>query len=358
MPGPPVLASGAWFASTAARVSHNRLSLSSTAGDLIDAEACRRFDHAMESLHAMAGDAPLAVAHDLHPDFHSTQVALALADRLAIPAIGVQHHHAHLASVLAEHGHVGPVLGIAADGLGLGTDGTLWGGELLRLEGSRCTRLGHLRTLPMPGGDRAAHEPWRLAVAVLQLTGRGDRIPTRFAHRPGATLLASLVDRPRLAPPTSSLGRHFDAAAALLGLCEENHHDAAAPLALEAAAGQHGPAEAKPQGWHIQPDNTLDLLPLLAELADESGPARGAACFHATLVAALAAWLTNAARSNAVDTVVLGGGCFHNRLLSDGLAAQLAAAGLDVLRPARLSPGDAHLCVGQAWVAQRTLEGI
>src|SRR5690606_14111424 len=170
----------------------------------------------------LPGEPPRAIAHDLHPDFHSTRAGRALAERLRVPAIAVQHHHAHLAAVLAEHGHPGPALGIAADGVGLGDDGAAWGGELLLVDGATCSRLGHLRALPLPGGDRAAREPWRMAAAALQLAGRGEEIARRFAHHGAAAQLAQIIDRPHLSPPTTSLGRHFDAAAALLGLCEVN----------------------------------------------------------------------------------------------------------------------------------------
>lgn len=357
LPGPPVLATGAWFESTPARVAGDRLHRAASAGDLIDAEACRRFDAALDALLELPGEPPQAVAHDLHPDFHSTRAALALAERLRVPAIAVQHHHAHLAAVLAEHGHPGPALGIAADGVGLGDDGAAWGGELLLVNGAACSRLGHLRALPLPGGDRAAREPWRMAAAALQLAGRGEEIARRFAHHGAAAQLAQIIDRPHLSPPTTSLGRHFDAAAALLGLCEVNDTGAQAAIALESAAHARGPVAPEADAWRVTADGTLDLLPLLVRLADESDAARGAARFHATLAAAFADWLTTAAEARNVRTVALGGGCFHNRLLSATLVEHLAASGLAVLRPERLPPGDAGIAAGQAWVAQRILEG-
>lgn len=357
LPGAAVLAVGAWFESTPARATDGRLHWAASAGDLCDAHACRRFDAALEALLALPGTPPQAIAHDLHPDFHSTRVARALANRLRVPAIAVQHHHAHIAAVLAEHRCAGPTLGLAADGVGLGSDGTAWGGELLRVDGATCTRLGHLRVLPLPGGDRAAREPWRMAAAVLHLAGRGGEIASRFARHAAAAQLVQVIGRPHLSPPTSSLGRYFDAAAALLGLCEVNETGAQAAIALESAARAHGPVTAEPDGWRIAADGTLDLLPLLERLADEPDAARGAARFHATLAAALACWLTDAARAQALDTVALGGGCFHNRLLSAALCAHLTAARLAVLRPERLPPGDASIAAGQAWVAQRVLEG-
>ena len=369
LPGPPVLAVGAWFACTPRRVIAGDVYGAGTAGDLIDADACRRFDAAVAALSALGGEAPCAIAHDLHPDFHSTRAARALAERLGLPAIAVQHHHAHLAAVLAEHGSHAAVVGLAADGVGLGTDGTAWGGELLQVDGARCRRLGHLRALPLPGGDKAAQAPWRMAAAVLHLCGRSDEIAHRFGHQTGAGEISAILTRPRLSPPTTSLGRHFDAAAALLGLCEDNTHHAAAPIALEQAAQKYGHGgnggNGEPLGhvsadarlWRRTADGTLDLLPLLASLIDEPDPARGAARFHATLSAALAEWLIDAAHAMQRHTVALGGGCFHNRLLSDGLCHRLAAGGLTVLRPQRLAPGDADLAIGQAWVAQRALRG-
>ena len=356
LPGPPVLATGAWFESTPARVADGRLHCAPGAGDLIDAEACRRFDAALEALLALPGEPPQAVAHDLHPDFHSTRIARALAERLQLPSIAVQHHHAHIAAVLAEHGHAGAALGIAADGVGLGTDGAAWGGELLLVDGATCTRLGHLRALPLPGGDRAAREPWRMAAAVLQAAGRGSEIATRFTRHAAAAQLAQIIDRAHLSPPTTSLGRHFDAAAALLGLCEVNETGAQAAIALESAAHSHGAAAPEADAWRVTADGTLDLLPLLVRLADETDAARGAARFHATLAAAFADWLQVAAEARNVRTVALGGGCFHNRLLSAALLEHLAAAGLAVLRPERLPPGDAGIAAGQAWVAQRVLQ--
>lgn len=378
----PILALGAWFKHAACLLERDRARFGPNLGDLDNADACRGVEPAAEALLAQADGRVRAVAHDLHPDFHSTHVAAALAARLGVPAIGVQHHHAHVAAVLAEHARFDarPVLGLALDGVGLGTDGEAWGGELLWVAGAHFVRLGHLRPLRLPGGDRAAREPWRMAAALLHACGRGDEIAGRFATQPAAAMLGQVLARPALCPATSSLGRHFDAAAALLGLCDVMQTEAEAAIALEQLAARstapavspddwriaqvtvtHGPAdpssEASPSIGALPPDVRLqlDLHPLLLRLADEPDAGRGAACFHAALAAALTEWVATARRLTGCDTVVLSGGCLHNRLLSAALHASLPALGCEVLGARRLSPGDAGLALGQAWVALHQL---
>ncbi len=350
---PPVLAFGAYFKNAPCLVRGGEALVAATVGDLDTPEACRRMDQAVAALAARTQ--PAAVAHDLHPDFHSSRAACALAAELGVPAIAVQHHHAHVAAVLAEHGHAGPALGLALDGVGLGTDGRAWGGELLRVDGAGFARLGHLRELPLAGGDRAAREPWRMAAAVLHLAGRGAEIARRFAGCRAAALLDAVLAREALAPPTSSLGRWFDAAAGLLGICEVMRFEAEAAIALEEFARAYGEVPPEPDGWRLDAANRLDLLPMAASLADEHDEGRGAARFHATLTAALADWVRRAADASGLDVVALSGGCFHNRILSAGLAARLRAGGLAVLEARRLSPGDAGLALGQAWVAAHHL---
>ena len=353
---PPVLALGAWFKNTPCLVHDGAAVFSEAIGDLDSADACRSLERAVAHLQRLLPDRPAALACDLHPDFHSSRLAVALGAELSVPVIAVQHHHAHVAAVLAEHGHSGPALGLALDGVGLGSDGAAWGGELLQVDGARFQRLGHLRPLPLPGGDRAAREPWRMAAAVLHLLGREDQIATRYPGQSAAPMLAALLSRPHLCPPSSSLGRYFDAAAGLLGMCEVMRFEAEAAIALERLAADYTGNDADGQHWRIDCAGRLDLLPLWALLADEPNAARGAARFHATLVAALDAWVRHAAHASGLSTVVLSGGCFHNRILSTGLGLRLRAAGLQVLEAQRLSPGDAGLALGQAWVAIHQLQ--
>ena len=367
----PILALGAWFKHAACLLEDGRAQFGPNLGDLDNADACRAVEPAALALLAQAAAPVRAIAHDLHPDFHSTRVACALAARLDVPAIGVQHHHAHVGAVLAEHGRFDarPVLGLALDGVGLGTDGEAWGGELLWVAGGECVRLGHLRPLRLPGGDRAAREPWRMAAAVLHASGRGDEIARRFARQPAAAMLAQVLARPALCPPTSSLGRHFDAAAGLLGLCEVMQDEAEAAIALERLAASTAAPAVDRGDWRILTDAAgtvapalprleLDLHPLLLRLADEPDAARGAACFQATLAAALVDWIEAARRLTGGATVVLSGGCLHNRLLAAALHSALPAQGFEVLGAHRLSPGDAGLALGQAWVALHQLASI
>lgn len=355
-PGPDVLAMGAWFKNTVCAVRGETAWISPTVGDLDAVDACLDHERIARALLAHCAATPRAVAHDLHPDFHSSRFAVELADELGVPAIPVQHHHAHIAAVCAEHRRHGPVIGLALDGVGLGSDGTAWGGELLMVDGHRWERRGGLRPLPLPGGDRAAREPWRVAAAVLHELGRAAEIPTRFAAQPAADRLPGLLRSGLRCPPTSSMGRVFDAAAGLLGLCRVMSVEAEAAIRLEQAAARFGPGQVLADGWSIDADHTLDLFPLLASLVDDADVPRAAARFHATVAAALADWVTRQSGLLQLGTVALGGGCLVNRILREDLATRLAAAELRLLEPQTLSPGDTAIALGQAVIARGIVE--
>ena len=355
----PVLAMGAWFKNTACIASGQQAFISRTVGDLDSPDACRTHEATVRLLLEWHGEKPAAIAHDLHPDFHSTRFAAQLSTELDVPLIAVQHHHAHIAAITAEHQFEGPVLGLALDGVGLGTDDSAWGGELLRVEGAAFERIGHLRPLPLPGGDRAAREPWRMAAAVLYELGRNEEIARHYAGEPAAATVATMLQRGLNCPRTSSTGRVFDAAAGLLGLCHKMEFEAQAAIALEQAAARHIAAHGMPQparkGWHINPAGQLDLLPLLALLVDERGAGYGAAVFHATLIAALTDWVMQAAHRSGIKTIVCGGGCFFNKLLSAGLSEQLANGNMKMLASNLVLPGDTAIALGQAWVAAQPI---
>ena len=356
--GRPVLAAGAWLKSTVCAVRDGVARVSATVGDLDTPEACAGFDRACDDMRAWLRGPPAAIACDLHPDFYSSRAAARLANDFGVPLIEVQHHHAHIGSLCAEHGIAGPVIGLALDGVGLGTDKMPWGGELLRVDGARFERLGHFRRIALPGGDRAAREPWRVAASVLHALDRSAEITRRYADEAGAATLVTMMDRKLNCPETSSAGRVFDAAAGLLGISRRMAFEAEAAIALEKAAAQHVEAHGwpAPAEWRIAADGQLDLLPALGELTDVTDAGLGAAVFHATLVAALADWVTRAAERSGIGVVACGGGCFLNRLLSVGLRGRLEAAGLRMFEAAKVSPGDAGIALGQAWIAQSALE--
>ena len=367
---PTVLACGAWLKNAACLLVDGTPVWSVVHGDLSDPSACAALEASVEALLAEHGAPIAAVAHDLHPDFFSTQLAVQLARSLGVPAIGVQHHHAHIAAVVAEHRIEGPVIGLALDGVGLGitSDGpangfTAWGGELLRLDGTQWQRLGHLTPLALPGGDRAAREPWRMAASALHALGQGSEIADRFALPVGEGVSAGvqqMLARNLNCPATSSTGRWFDAAAGALGLSVRQTDEAQAAIALEAAAARWltlHPDTAPLPGAVIDAQNRLDLLGLMPALfgADAEGVDAAAAGFHLALADALADWARRAARAQGSTTVCLGGGCFFNAILRERLTARLQAANLRVFRPLDKGCGDAGLALGQAWVAAQQL---
>ncbi|HEY6897504.1 MAG TPA: carbamoyltransferase HypF [Rhodocyclaceae bacterium] len=348
--GPSVLAVGAGLKNTVCVTRGDEAFVSQHVGDLDNAAACGFFEETVAHLLDVLEVQPEIVAHDLHPDFHGTRFAAAYAEYRRLPLLGVQHHHAHIAAVAAEHEHRGPLLGLALDGIGHGSDGGAWGGELLRLEGADFQRLGHLRELPLPGGDRAAREPWRMAAAALHACGREEQIAGRFAHQAGAATVVQMLARRLNSPFSSSAGRLFDAAAGLLGVRDVAAYEGQAAMLLEGLAeGAHiAPLDG---GWAIAADGDLDLRPLLTALFAEGDIRRGAALFHTTLAAALAQWTIAAAARENIQTVALGGGCFLNHILTSKLRSHLQGAGLQVLEAQQIPPGDGGISLGQAWVA-------
>lgn len=227
----------------------------------------------------------------------------------------------------------------------------------MRVEGAHFTRLGHLRPLPLPGGDRAAREPWRMAAAVLHRLGRGEEIPRCFAGQPLAVGLQRLLANEAALPTTTSLGRCFDAAAGLLGVREVMAFEGQAAMLLEGLAETAGVDDREPlaDGWRLSDAGELDLMPLLARLADETDAARGAALFHVTLAYALADWVVQAAARTGIAQVALGGGCLLNAILGRQLTALLTRRGLRVFTARQIPPNDGGLSLGQAWVAIQTL---
>lgn len=353
-----ILAVGGELKSTVCLLRDGEAVLSEHLGDLMHPQTYRHFVHAIDRLEQLCTFVPDLVACDLHPRYLST----VYAQQLGLPVLRVQHHHAHIASVMAEWGECGPVVGLACDGTGYGTDGTVWGGEILLCERGEFVRAGHLVDFPLVGGDRAAIETWRPAAALLRAAGQADwqRIVCAGHERPSAADLR-LFERQAAnglnALPTSSLGRVFDAVAFLLGLCPRNRHEAEAAMSLEAAAAQV-PEALEPLPHHVSATERtvhLSLFPALRAIV--AGRGRGepvatlAARFHDTLIAGLADAAGRVCRQRRIEKVALSGGCFANRRLLTGLTARLEAQGLRVLYHRQVPAGDGGLALGQSWVA-------
>jgi len=338
---PDAIGMGAFLKATICTLSGNRAMVSETAGDLSSLEQIEVYDNLLRwALEGMPN--PRCVAHDMHPNFYTTTEALAL-DARTLP---VQHHHAHTLATAWEHGHTEPVLGLSLDGYGMGPDQASWGGELLWVDGLDYRRIGHLVELPQPGGDIAAREPWRMASAALFALGRAGEIATRFGSQPHAAMMAQMLERGVNCPETSSCGRLFDAACGLAGVRDVAEFEGQAPMEFEALADA---LDVLPNGWELE-NGRLNLLPLLDRLSSLS-PTEASNLFHGTLIAAMAYWVLQGRDITGINIVAFGGGCFLNKVLTEGLASELENNGMKVLQPQKLSPGDAGLSFGQAIAA-------
>jgi hydrogenase maturation protein HypF len=325
-------------------------------GDLETPEACRAFEEAVERMQRFLGVEPEVIAHDLHPEYFSTRYARA---RGAAHTIGVQHHHAHAAAVAAELGIAGPALALVWDGMGHGSDGSAWGGELLSLEGARCERLASLRPLRLAGGDRAVREVWRLALALVEDAFDGAppaALVERFAAVPEARLagVRALLARGLHAPPCHGVGRLFDAVGALVLGRTHASYEGQVALEWNQAAGRRAaapyPSALAAEGGLLQ----LDWRPLVRELSAEllrgAAPAQLSARFHETLAAAGAELVRGALRLLGRRPLLLAGGCFQNARLAESLRARLAGR-CEAQLPREVPPGDGGLALGQIAVA-------
>ena len=352
----PLLACGAELKSTFCVAKGRRAWVGHHIGDLRNYETLESFREGIEHFERLFAVAPELVAHDLHPDYLSTAYAHA---REGVDLIGVQHHHAHLAACLAEHGETGPAVGAIYDGTGYGPDGTVWDRELLLGDLAGFTRVGHLSPVRLPGGERAVREPWRMACAWLAAeSGEQPALPPALVAsvEPGAwSAVAELALSGFASPATTSAGRLFDAVAALCGLPARVNYEGQAAIELEALA------EPRERGIYplplVEHEETLvlDARPTVAAVAAEmaAGAAAGlvSARFHNAVADATARACVRGAERHATETVVLSGGVFQNRLLLAGVEERLERAGLRVLTPARLPPNDGGIAYGQAAVA-------
>lgn len=339
---PSTLAVGTHLKNTICITRGNEAFVSQHIGDLANAAVIDFFHETITHLQKILAVKPEYIAHDLHPNFYNTHFAY----EYGVPTIAIQHHHAHLASVVAEHHVLEPVLGLVLDGYGYGEEGGAWGGELMLLEGTHYQRLGHLFPLSQPGGDAAAKEPWRMAVSALYQLDKRFEISKRFATDFEVEILVQMLQKNVNSPRTSSCGRLFDAASALLGVQYLSQYEGQAAMILESLVTMPQVLE---NGWEIQ-NKKLNLLPTLQYLL-HCDPIEGANIFHGTLIAALVKWVAYHAEKLQITKVLLAGGCFLNKILSEGIIRGLLDHGLVPLMPSQLPPNDGGLCLGQAWLA-------
>jgi hydrogenase maturation protein HypF len=357
----PVLGCGAELKSTFCLAKGVHAWVGQHIGDLRTWEALEAFREGVAHVERLFAVRPEVVAHDLHPDYLSTGYAL---DRDGVEHVAVQHHHAHLAAVLAEHGVCGPAVGAIFDGTGIGPDGTVWGGELLAGDAAGYERAGHLAAVRLPGGDRAAREPWRMACAWLAAAlGEAPEPPLALAAAvdPGAwdavARLACDGGPPTpTAPLTTSMGRLFDATAALCGLRARTSYEGQAAAELEAAAAASHDAGSyalpvRETGGGLVLDAGETILAVARDVARGAPPEWVAARFHRGVAAATAAACAALAEARGVATVVLAGGVWQNRVLLAETATALERRGLRVLVPERLPPNDGAISYGQVAVA-------
>ncbi|MFB9474595.1 carbamoyltransferase HypF [Nonomuraea salmonea] len=349
----PVLACGAQLKNTFCVARGDQAFLSQHIGDLESYETLRLFTESVERFCRLFGVRPEVVAHDLHPEYLSTAYA---RDRTGVDLVAVQHHHAHIASCLAEHGHGGPVIGVAFDGLGLGDDGTLWGGELLVADLLSYRRAGHLEAVPMPGGAAAVRQPWRMAAAWLDRL-HGDALPdlaVAARHREQWPVVAGMARSGLNAPLTSSAGRLFDAVAAIAGVRDVIGYEGQAAAELEARVdpGERGAYPARVIAGELLVIAAGDLVGAAAEdVAAGAGAGRIAARFHHGLAAAVVRAVTILGEETGLRTVALSGGVFQNTVLLEAVVSGLEREHFQVLTHSRVPPGDGGIALGQAVIA-------
>jgi hydrogenase maturation protein HypF len=352
----PVLASGALLKNTFCIGTADAAYLGPHIGDLENLETYRSFEESIARMERFLRVKPDVIAYDLHPEYLSTRYALARPEPLKI---GVQHHHAHVASAMAEHGLAGPVIGVAYDGAGLGTDGTSWGGEVLVARYETFERVATLRPIPLAGGDAAIRHPWRIALALLEDAFQErpplDDLKLFLRVAPHDLLVVGQMLTTHFRSPLAhGAGRYFDGIGSLALAKPESHYEG--QIALE-WNGVADPSEDRRYGYEIdyQPSPwAIDLRPMVRDLVHDlrAGTAVSSisARFHNTLVAATAQVVRAAAKIHGALPIVLTGGCFQNARLAEGLFSALASCSTVYLH-ARVPPGDGGLALGQAVVA-------
>jgi hydrogenase maturation protein HypF len=375
----PLLAVGGQLKVTFALGRGRQAFLSHHMGDLDHYDAFRAFEKDIALYQQLFAMAPQLLVHDLHPDYVTSGYAREWAARTGTELLGVQHHHAHMAGCMAEHGLMEPVIGVTFDGTGFGTDGTVWGGEFLVGDYRQFHRAAHLRYVGMPGGDRAIHEPWRMAVAHMA-DAQVEFAPLMARILPVEwRTIERMLERRLNTPLTSSMGRLFDAVAVLAGVRDRVSYEGQAAvemewLATDVPSDRAYPFEIGPfreKSGRVAPrhegDTTaepmvIDTRPLIRAVAEEAVKGIPAALlarrFHSTVVELIIETCDRLRQSTGIGAVVLSGGVFLNALLTREVSARLRGEGFRVYRHRLVPPNDGGLSLGQLAVAAQTKSEI
>jgi hydrogenase maturation protein HypF len=323
-------------------------------GDLDHYQAYRAFERDIALYEQLFSITPSHIAHDMHPDYASTQFAISQN----IPCIPIQHHHAHIASCMAEHGLMEKVIGVAFDGSGFGTDGTIWGGEFLVADYTGFERAGHLLAVPLPGGEQAVRQPWRMAASYLAAAHAECGPFERRQSAPALRTVQQMIEKNLHAPLTSSMGRLFDAVASLCGVRDTVSYEGQAAVELQALATPIEPTGSYP--FRVSGALQVGTRPTIRAIADDVNngvdPARIARKFHSTVVDMIAAVCRRLHYATKIHTVVLSGGVFMNALLSLETETRLRGEGFTVFRHETVPCNDGGLCLGQLAIAARAIQ--
>jgi hydrogenase maturation protein HypF len=350
----PILACGAELKNTFCLTRERYALVSQHIGDLDNYETLVFFEETLKNMKKLFRIAPAAVAYDLHPLYLSTKFALALDE---LPKIGVQHHHAHVASCMAENGLSGPVIGVAFDGTGYGTDGRIWGGEFLVGDFAGFERRAHFRYIPLPGGDTAIREPWRAAASYLRTISESflSVCPSAPIPPKKVALVEAMIERRVNSIDTSSCGRLFDAVAAILGLRYEISFEGQAAIDLEMLAAD-GIETVYP--FELE-EREIDFRPAIEAIVSEvrRGTQTGviAAGFHNTVARVILDVCRRLREGDGLNRVCLSGGTFQNMYLLKRAVSGLRGAGFEVYTHAKVPPNDGGISLGQAVIANEQI---
>ncbi|MBI9090298.1 MAG: carbamoyltransferase HypF [Desulfobacterium sp.] len=355
---PPILACGGGLKSTVCLVKENRAFLSQHIGDLDNQKTFTFYKKSVKHLKTILDIAPGIVAHDLHPGYMSTAFA---GDQKGVETVGVQHHHAHAVSCMAENGLEEEVIAITLDGTGLGSDGTIWGGEILTCTEARFERQAHLVQVPMPGSDSAVKEPWRMGISWLYHAMGADVVDLDIPFVRGIdpskiAFLTQMMDKGLNSPMTSSCGRLFDAMAAIVGIRSRVSYEGQAAMELEAVSGTlpekgYGVEMATQESGMITMDFSPCIRRVVADLGRGETLSTMGGRFHRAVVQSFVEAATLVKARTRISKAVLSGGVFNNRIILNGISVGLEQRGFTVYTHTQVPCGDGGISLGQAVIA-------